>query len=270
LSIDHQFDDNIEAANNTTYPLHACRLCVCTTVEYSRLKHEEERGIAGKMLCRTQNAIEGRKWVLVFMFMAQLLSTSTAWLCPAITGQSHSSFLIAKSKFEGMLCVSSTSPLKKISRPKRQVVRHASVQLQQDPEFGRGDAHLSALLEEGDVVAFVEGTWEVDGVSVGDGTPPRISFAKVDHLQIIWTHNCEHGYIRGDALEIVDNDDDDLKIQTMSDKNGELVDIGPEQLEARIASVEWRTISEVDSIIQATTIDRDVYEGLLSKLELVE
>ena len=37
-----------------------------------------------------------------------------------------------------------------------------------DTHFGRGEMHLSAVLDEGDAVVYQTGTWFVDGVSVGD------------------------------------------------------------------------------------------------------
>ena len=40
-------------------------------------------------------------------------------------------------------------------------------------EGGRGLDHLSAALEEGDLVLYQVGSWTVDGVTVGDGDEPE-------------------------------------------------------------------------------------------------
>ena len=95
-----------------------------------------------------------------------------------------------------------------------------------DALFGRGQMHLSADLEEGNVVAYQTGTWLVDGVTVGDVTPAAISFCCIDTIQVVWTHNCEHGVLRG--LELV-VDDARMLVAT-----GQVVEFGPEQLVARI------------------------------------
>jgi hypothetical protein len=106
--------------------------------------------------------------------------------------------------------------------------------------YGRGDKHLSAALEESDVVVYQTGTWYVDGVQVGDGNPPAYHYASVDNVQIVWTHNCEHGVIRGLSLELVehdtDGDNDGKKFQRLTQMQGLARDIefGPEQLVARI------------------------------------
>ena len=47
---------------------------------------------------------------------------------------------------------------------------------------GRGLDHLSAALEEGDLVCYQIGSWKVDGVVVGDGAEPECAFAVVDTL----------------------------------------------------------------------------------------
>jgi hypothetical protein len=106
--------------------------------------------------------------------------------------------------------------------------------------YGRGDMHLSAALEESDVVVYQTGTWYVDGVPVGDGSPPAYQYALVDNVQIVWTHNCEHGVIRGSSLELVENDTDgdgdEREIQRLTQIQGLARDIefGPEQLVARV------------------------------------
>ena len=73
------------------------------------------------------------------------------------------------------------------------------VDLQSDTRrFGRGAMHLSALLEEGDVVAYQTGNWLVDGVPVGDDyVPASMAYCRMETLQVVWTHNCEHGVLRG-------------------------------------------------------------------------
>ena len=90
--------------------------------------------------------------------------------------------------------------------------------------------HLSAMLDEGDVVLFQTGRWLVDGVLVGDDNPPSLEYARVETIQIVWTHNCEHGVIRG----MVMNNRDGALLVVGTD----FVQFGPEQLLARLA-VDW-------------------------------
>jgi hypothetical protein len=109
-----------------------------------------------------------------------------------------------------------------------------SIDFQSDTlSFGRGEMHLSAVLSEGDTVVYQNGTWEVDGVEVGNGEPPCVRFCKTDSLQVVWTHNCEHGFIRGFDLIL----GDDRKTVSMS---SDFIEFGPEQLLARLP-VEWST-----------------------------
>ena len=80
----------------------------------------------------------------------------------------------------------------------------SAVDLQRD--CGRGQEHLSARLEEGDVCVYQVGTWMVDNVPVGPGDPPRLLLARVDCLQINWTTDCEHGRILATAVSRRDGD----------------------------------------------------------------
>lgn len=110
------------------------------------------------------------------------------------------------------------------------------IDYQADPErFGRGEMHLSALLEERDVVVFQSGSWYVDGVLVGDG-PIQYEYCMVESLQVVWTHNCEHGVIRGYSLRPMDGDNDLFQV----DPTWNSIEFGPEQLLARLP-VDWLT-----------------------------
>lgn len=121
------------------------------------------------------------------------------------------------------------------------------VDLQSDQsKYGRGDKHLSASLEDGDAVIFQTGTWTVDGVEVGDGSTPKIQYAKVDSIQLVWTHNCEHGVIRAIPLKIVDADGPVLEKRFVVTSPIEIVEFGPEQLLARIPDslIKWNDGAE--------------------------
>mmetsp|Transcript_35215 Transcript_35215/g.112561 ORF Transcript_35215/g.112561 Transcript_35215/m.112561 type:complete len:354 (-) Transcript_35215:35-1096(-) len=109
----------------------------------------------------------------------------------------------------------------------------AAAALQED--FGRGQHHLSTLLEEGNVVAYQVGTWLVDNVEVGPGTPPRCLFCRVDYLQLNWSHNCEHGVIGGTRL-LLDGGGDPSCVMALDESKE--VSFGPEQLLARLPA-EW-------------------------------
>jgi hypothetical protein len=92
---------------------------------------------------------------------------------------------------------------------------------------GRGEMHLSAMLQEGDEVAYQQGTWLVDGVKVGDGTDPSLAYCQIETMQLVWTHNCEHGVLRGLALE---RTADKRTLRLTED----MIEFGPDQLVARI------------------------------------
>lgn len=111
----------------------------------------------------------------------------------------------------------------------------AAIDFQSDTSrFGRGEQHLSALLDEGDVVVYQTGWWTVDGVVVGDDTKPaRFEYCQIETLQVVWTHNCEHGVLRG--LTLKKQEDGTLKLVEPMDA----IEFGPEQLVARIP-VEWK------------------------------
>lgn len=109
-----------------------------------------------------------------------------------------------------------------------------NLELQSDDEYGRGEMHLSAVLNEGDVVIYKTGLWEVDGVQVGDGEETNYEYGIIDTIQVVWTHNCEHGFIRGMKI-ILDREGKKLSIL----QPYEFIDFGPEQLYARIKEIDW-------------------------------
>ena len=108
----------------------------------------------------------------------------------------------------------------------------SAIDLQSD--CGRGQEHLSARLEDGDVCVYQVGTWMVDWISVGPGDPPRLLLARVDCLQINWTTDCEHGRIL--ATPVSTRDGDALRIDEDVEYAG--IEFGPEQLIARVP-VAW-------------------------------
>mmetsp|Transcript_14663 Transcript_14663/g.30375 ORF Transcript_14663/g.30375 Transcript_14663/m.30375 type:complete len:255 (-) Transcript_14663:1348-2112(-) len=119
-------------------------------------------------------------------------------------------------------------------------------------KYGRGIEHLSADLTVGtDVVAYQDGVWYVDGTEVGDGsTNPVVRYLMVDNVQIVWTHDCEHGVIRGFEMMVLqgkhDGEEEGLNEVLEVDHGplvdlgskfvvtGEYIELGPEQILARI------------------------------------
>eukprot|EP00527_Entomoneis_sp_CCMP2396_P000725 CAMPEP_0198153322 /NCGR_PEP_ID=MMETSP1443-20131203/63610_1 /TAXON_ID=186043 /ORGANISM="Entomoneis sp., Strain CCMP2396" /LENGTH=131 /DNA_ID=CAMNT_0043819613 /DNA_START=176 /DNA_END=571 /DNA_ORIENTATION=+ len=109
---------------------------------------------------------------------------------------------------------------------------------------GRGEDHLSACLNEGDVVVYQAGTWYVDGVEVGDGSTPTFHYCRVETMQIVWTHNCEHGVIRGFQMQV----DQDQRLSLLlcdEDQDDSFVEFGPEQLVARLPNLEWNDSQQI-------------------------
>jgi hypothetical protein len=117
------------------------------------------------------------------------------------------------------------------SRKSQMYMRTNKIEYQSD--CGRGEQHLSASLVEGNMVVFQEGTWLVDGVEVGDGTEPSFRYALIETMQLVWTHNCEHGVLRGLEVDIVSDDSRAKLVEPMAE-----LEFGPEQLVAHIP-VDW-------------------------------
>lgn len=105
-----------------------------------------------------------------------------------------------------------------------------NVEIDYQKDYGRGVEHLTAELQEGDVVVYQTGTWYVDGVAVGDGGPAAWEYCLVDTIQIVWSHNCEHGVVRGFPLQMSSSLDEPVLIADFDN----MIDFGPEQLVARI------------------------------------
>ena len=119
------------------------------------------------------------------------------------------------------------------------------VDCQSDVEkYGRGISHITADLSDGDIIAYQDGTWYVDGLTeVGDGSPPVVRYMQVDAIQLVWTHSCEHGVVNG-FTAIIENYDEDTGATIergahffITDK---YIQIGPEQVLARIPTVKQK------------------------------
>jgi hypothetical protein len=137
---------------------------------------------------------------------------------------------------------------------------NAAIEFQSDDKkFGRGAFHLSASLNEGDIVVYQTGTWLVDGVEVGDGTPPKFKYARIETIQLVWTHNCEHGVLRGIHVDVVDRDHQQVGEEDDSTtrrqrivilKPLEEIEFGPEQLIARLPTTWDETLNEGYSTVE--------------------
>ena len=88
----------------------------------------------------------------------------------------------------------------------------------------------------------------MDSIEVGDGSDPYFSYALIDTMQLVWTHNCEHGVLRG------------LQVQISSGTSVKLVEplaeieFGPEQLIAKIP-VEWDEATESGKLLVSVRDD---------------
>ena len=61
---------------------------------------------------------------------------------------------------------------------------------------------------EGDTVVYRTGSWYVDGVLVGEeDAVAEYKLCRVDTIQVVWTHNCQHGVLRGLAVDIKNDAD---------------------------------------------------------------
>jgi hypothetical protein len=161
-----------------------------------------------------------------------------------------STLALAINMASSFVAVSSLLPRKSLVRQYSCIYLAAAsnqVDFQSDGSlYGRGERHLSASLSEGDIVVYQTGTWLVDGVQVGNGSPPRFEYALVETIQLVWTHNCEHGVVRGLAIQVVDEENLGVEQQPQTFsllQPYEHVEFGPEQLIARIP-VDWNVEAE--------------------------
>ena len=98
------------------------------------------------------------------------------------------------------------------------------------------------MLDVGDVVVYQTGTWLVDGVEVGDGGPVVFQYGRVETIQLVWTHNCEHGVIRALPLELVGDSEKDTS-RVLRLESEDCLEFGPEQLVAKL-SLDWDESAE--------------------------
>ena len=112
----------------------------------------------------------------------------------------------------------------------RAAVHASAIEAELQRDCGRGLAHLSARLEEGDVCVYQVGTWQVDYSEVGPGAPPRLLLVRVDCLQLNWTHDHEHGLVTATAINEVDG----RAVRIDLDEPYGAVAFAPEQLIARV------------------------------------
>jgi hypothetical protein len=178
------------------------------------------------------------------------------WLWIAVFGCFRSaSVVVVVDAFSVVLRQPSSSRLRRGGNGNPGLLFATSTSIDFQSAFGRGEHHLSALLEEGDVVVYQTGTWLVDGVEVGDGTEPQFHLCRIDTLQVVWTHNCEHGVLRGLQVERRTNDGSEehdyhpTKLITTGTTTGTLIDVefGPEQLVARLP-VTWNDDDDDEGI----------------------
>jgi hypothetical protein len=112
--------------------------------------------------------------------------------------------------------------------------KEVGIEFQSDSaKFGRGEMHLSAALNIGDVVVYQTGVWLVDGVRVGDDIQPEFRYGRVETIQLVWTHNCEHGVIRALPLSLLEAGENDRQVLKIEEEE-EFVEFGPEQLVAKL------------------------------------
>ena len=129
------------------------------------------------------------------------------------------------------------------------------IDYQSDEDYGRGDMHLSAAVNEGDTIVYRTGSWYVDGVLVGDNTdaPPAYELCRLETIQVCWTHNCEHGVLRGLVVDVDSDKNNSTKGSLQQSqrlflrKPMEEVEFGPEQIIARIRNIQWEVTESDDN-----------------------
>lgn len=151
-----------------------------------------------------------------------------------------------------VLCILSQTSAFLISPHLHSISKQSPIYLRNSIEYqstcGRGEQHLSASLLEGNLVVFQGGTWLVDGVEVGDGTDPYFRYAMIETMQLVWTHNCEHGVLRGLEVEISADGTAHL-VEPLSE-----LEFGPEQLIAHIP-VDWDEANDSGKLLASIRDD---------------
>ena len=143
--------------------------------------------------------------------------------------------------------------------------KNASIDRQSNlSKYGRGILHLSADLNEGDVIAYQDGTWYVDGTKVGDGSSPTVRYLIVDTIQVVWTHDCEHGVIRGFELMVTNHGSGGVETGVLVERGScfvsttEYIQLGPEQLLARIPTIPMQQrLRGVDEEVKVSLVKFD-------------
>jgi len=138
---------------------------------------------------------------------------------------------------------------------------------------------LSATLDVGDVVVYQTGSWYVDGVQVGDDTTstPTFHYGLVETIQIVWTHNCEHGVIRvwpmtcsmQQKTTMTSGDEDNSNNNTRNNNHTilqllemeECIEFGPEQLVAKLDNLQWDDEYEKQQAISSITLTTDMWSS---------
>ncbi|CAB9518800.1 expressed unknown protein [Seminavis robusta] len=128
-----------------------------------------------------------------------------------------------------------------------------------ESNYGRGEMHLSAVLDIGDVVVYQTGTWLVDGVQVGDGSPPKYEYGLVETIQLVWTHNCEHGVIRALPLALLE----DGEAQVLRIEEEECIEFGPEQLVAKLP-LQWDEGASEATVESPLELSEELWEPMAS------
>lgn len=79
---------------------------------------------------------------------------------------------------------------------------------------------------------------------IGDGTDPVVRYMQVDAIQLVWTHNCEHGVVNG--FDAMVSSDDGAEVVSIGETGAvvergscfvigdDYVQVGPDQVLARI------------------------------------
>ena len=82
-------------------------------------------------------------------------------------------------------------------------------------------------------------------LNVGDGSDPTIRYMLVDTIQIVWSHNCEHGFVNGFDAKVISQGEptpissygSDLKVGSVFEIGNEYIQCGPEQVIAKIPTL---------------------------------
>lgn len=105
--------------------------------------------------------------------------------------------------------------------------------------------------------------------NAGDGSDATIRYMLVDTIQIVWTHNCEHGVINGFDVTVVNDQNEPslvdgsgaiVEVGSIFNIGNEYVQCGPEQVLAKIPALKHDEKDALASLVRFVPLEEVITE----------